>query len=115
MAPDPLANLVDAPLFIVPQVLERLRAYRHQPTPENLAGVATRDEQARLEAELDALAGRLLAGVQAHPTKFWVMTQFQKTLERCAGDSAAARRQLGGELNRLMTILGIDSSDAWWA
>ena len=97
MARDPLAAVVDAPLFIVPRVMDGLRAYRASAPP----------------GALDALAATLLAGIEAHPTKFWVMQQFQKTLERVGvGDGdAAARDQLGGELEKLMDILGIASSD----
>lgn len=90
---DPLAQVVDAPLFIVPRVLDGLRAYR---------------PQSALPA-LDALAERLLAGVAAHPTRFWVLKQFQQTLD--TADSDALRAQLAVELERLMDILGIDSSN----
>jgi hypothetical protein len=95
MARDPLADVVDAPLFIVPRVMDGLRAYRASAPPGALA----------------ALAATLLAGIEAHPTKFWVMKQFQKTLERAGDGDAAAGDQLGGELEKLMDILGIASSD----
>lgn len=85
MARDPLANVVDAPLFIVPRVMDGLRAYRASAAPGALA----------------ALADTLLAGIEAHPTKFWVMQQFRKSLEQVDG----------GELEKLMDILGIASSD----
>ena len=85
MARDPLANVVDAPLFIVPRVMDALRAYRVSAPP----GAPV------------ALADTLLAGIEAHPTKFWVMQQFQKSLEQVDG----------GELEKLMDILGIASSD----
>ena len=85
MARDPLANVVDAPLFIVPRVMDALRAYRAS-APPGAPG---------------ALADTLLAGIEAHPTKFWVMQQFQKSLEQVDG----------GELEKLMDILGIASSD----
>lgn len=98
MTPDPLASVVDAPLFIVPRVLDGLRAYRQRVKPGSLA------------APLDALAERLLAGVEAHPTKFWVMTQFQTTLH-AAGEDAGTRTQLATELEQLMDILGIGSSN----
>ena len=90
---DPLADVVDAPLFIVPRVLDGLRAYR--------AG----------SPSVARLVDTLLAGIEAHPTKFWVMKQFQKTLERVGDEDAAARDLVGGELEKLMAILGIDSSD----
>jgi len=111
MAYDPLSDLEDAPLFIVPRVLDRLRAFRARPRLEKLSGVDTRDERARLGALVDALAERLLAGVAAHPTKFWVTKQFQATLEAVAGEDTEAREHVGMELEELMDILGIDSSN----
>jgi hypothetical protein len=95
---DPLADLADAPLFIVPRVLDGLRAYRQRVQPGILA------------APLDALVERLLTGVEAHPTKFWVMQQFQNTLH-AAGEDADTRKALATELEQLMAILGIGSSD----
>jgi hypothetical protein len=95
MARDRLAHVVDAPLFIVPRVLDGLRAYRAR-APSGL---------------LVALADTLLAGIEAHPTKLWVMRQFQKVLEGVGDGDAAARDHLGGELEKLMDILGIASSD----
>ncbi|MGJ9417262.1 DUF4844 domain-containing protein [Massilia sp. CMS3.1] len=95
MVDNPLSYVVDAPLFIVARVLASLRAYRaHCPT-----------------RELEQLVDTLLAGIEAHPTKFWVMKQFQKTLEQVADEDAAVRELIGGELEKLMDMLGIDSSD----
>ena len=108
---DPLSDVEDAPLFVVPRVLDGLRAFRARPRLEKLPGVDTREERARLGALVDALVERLIAGVEAHPTKFWVMKQFQKTLEAVAGEDTEARDHVGIELEELMDILGIDSSD----
>jgi len=97
---DPLAGVVDAPLFIVPRVLDALRAYRERPRSANPAG-----------AQLDALLDRLLAGVAAHPTKFWVMRQFRDALQAVEGEDLEARTQFRSALEQLMDILGIGSSD----
>ena len=95
MVHNPLSCLVDAPLFIVPRVLARLRAYRaHCPM-----------------RELEQLVDALLAEIEAHPTRFWVMKQFQKTLARVADEDDAVRELVGAELEKLMDVLGIDSSD----
>lgn len=102
MERDPLSGMADAPLFIVPRVLDGLRAYR--PALEGLPDAA----RARLSAELDSLRGRLLEGIAAHPTKFWVMKQFQRALEAVKEEDANARRQFGAALEGLMTILGIE-------
>ena len=96
MERDPLAAVVDAPLFIVPRVLDGLRAYRNS---------------ACLADELVQLADTLLAGIEAHPTKVWVLKQFQKTLEEVGGHDAQAHEHVCGELEKLMAMLGITSSD----
>ena len=108
MARDPLAFVADAPLFVVPHVLERLRAYRDGLRPADLPADLPGE---RLAAVLDDLATRLLAGVEAHPTRFWVMKQFQQSLETVKDDAPAAREHFRGELERLMAILGIERSD----
>lgn len=93
MTRDPLANVVDAPLFIVPRVLDGLRAYRETSSSPPLA----------------ALVDTLLAGIEAHPTKSWVTRQFQKTLDQVG--EGEAREQLGKALEQLMDVLGIQSAD----
>ena len=95
MTRDPLADVVDAPLFIVPRVMDALRAYRTSAAPGALA----------------ALVDTLLAGIEAHPTKFWVMQQFRRTLEQVGDGDVAARDHVEGEMEKLMDILGIASSD----
>jgi len=96
MVRDPLVAVVDAPLFIVPRVLDGLRAYR---------------TSACLADELVQLTDRLLAGIEAHPTKFWVLKQFQKTLEELGDRDVQAHEHVRGELEKLMALLGIASSD----
>lgn len=97
---DPLSSVVDAPLFIVPRVLDALRACRERPRPPSPAAT-----------QLDALLDRLLAGVAAHPTKFWVMRQFRHALQAVEGEDVDARTQFRSALEELMDILGIGSSD----
>ena len=106
MIRDPLADAADAPLFIVPRVLDELRAYRQRPKLANLARTEAA-ERGRLGAQLDALADRLLAGVAAHPTRFWVMRQVQATLALLETDDGAARALVAGELEQLMAIPGV--------
>jgi hypothetical protein len=111
MARDPMAEVKDAPLFIVPRVLDGLRAYREGPKLADMPGVNPSPERERLAVVLDDLATRLLAGVEAHPTKFWVLKQFQESLELVQEEDTEAREHVGMELERLMGIVGIRSSD----
>jgi hypothetical protein len=108
---DPFEFVQDAPLFVVPRTLEQLRAFREGPKLADLPGVNPSPERERLAVVLDDLATRLLAGVEAHPTKFWVLKQFQQSLEIVEGEDTEAREHFGMELERLMEILGIESSD----
>jgi len=114
---DPFEFVKDAPLFIVPRTLEQLRAFRDGPKLADLPGVNPSPERERLAVVLDDLATRLLAGVEAHPTKFWVLKQFQESLEIVQEEDTEAREHFGAELERLMDMLGIESSDgllAWY-
>jgi hypothetical protein len=111
MARDPMAGVEDAPLFIVPRVLDQLRAFRDGPKLADLPGVNPSPERERLAVVLDDLANRLLAGIERHPTKFWVLKQFQASLEMVQSEDTEAREHFGTELERLMDILGIASSD----
>jgi hypothetical protein len=108
---DPFEFVKDAPLFIEPLVLEALRAFRDGPKLADLTGVNPSPDRERLAVALDDLATRLLAGVEAHPTKFWVLKQFQESLESVQEEDAEAREHFGAELDRLMAVLGIESSD----
>ena len=110
MERDPLRDVVDAPLFIVPRVLDALRAYRAAPKLARL-GHGAPEEAGRLRAAFDALADCLLAGIEGHPSTFWVMKQCQATLQLAAGASEDARRQCGAECRRLLAPLGIREAD----
>jgi hypothetical protein len=102
MERDPLEGMADAPLIVVPRMLDALRAFR--PAFDGLPDA----QRARLAAGLDDLRRRLLAGIEQHPTKFWVMKQFQRSLETMKNENAPARQQAGMALETLMRILGID-------
>lgn len=108
---DPFGHVVDAPLFVVPRMLDALRAYRDGPKLADLPGPNPSPERERLAAELARLAGTLLAGVERHPTKFWALKQVQQSLLAINGEDAEAREHVGPELERLMAILGIEDSD----
>jgi len=104
---DPFRFVEDAPLFVVPRTLDALRAFRAAP---RLAALHA-DERARLGPAIDAVADRLIAAIAARPTKFWVLKQFQPVLEAVRHDDTEARDHVGTELEELMEMLGIESSD----
>jgi hypothetical protein len=111
MARDPMEQVKDAPLFVVPRMLDALRAWRDGPKLADLPGPNPSPARERLASELDRLGGALLAGLERHPTKFWVLKQFQQSLEAVRDADAEAREHFGSELERVMDVLGIASSD----
>jgi len=89
MGHDPLRDVVDAPLFIVPRVMEGLRAFRPA-----LHGAAA--------AEFERLRARLLEGIERHPTRFWVMRQVEKSLEAVEAESCM---QFNAAVEELLAVL----------
>lgn len=104
-------RITDAPLFVVPRMLEALRAWRATPA---LDGVPVGSpEHARLIAELDLLGERLLAGIEAHPTRFWVMTRIRQALDAVGDASPQGRDAFGREVARVMALLGVVDVDGF--
>ena len=112
MEDDPLDDVEDEPVLVDEAVLERLRLFRQRETKlALLPGVDVRAERARLTAVLDELVDRLLEGVVQHPSKRWVMSVFQRALEQVETEDTEGRDHFGMELETVMDILGIESSD----
>ncbi|MBB3122510.1 DUF4844 domain-containing protein [Pseudoduganella violacea] len=108
---DPLSEVIDEPLSINSSILDELRAFRGTEKLENLPGTNTAAEKARLSNVLNDLLDRLLRGVEAHPSKLWVLTEFQKALVLVEGEDTEGREHFGMEMENIMDILSIDSSD----
>ena len=111
MTYNPLVEVIDAPLAIDASILNHLRDYRRRPKLVLLPGVDVTEERDRLENVLNHLVDRLIDGIEENPTKLWVLTQFQPSLESVEGEDTEAREHFGMELESVMEILGIDSSD----
>ena len=117
MARDPFEFVQDAPLFVVPRMLDQLCGYREGARLADLPGPNPSPERERLAAALDDLADRLIAGIAAHPSKFWVLKQVQRCLEALQEEDTEAHEHVGTELERVLAIVGIESSDgvlAWY-
>ena len=111
MSYDPLNDVEDEPLSVTAEVLEALAEHRRSEKLELLPGVDTVAEKARLSMLVDALLDRIHAGVAEHPTKLWVLKEFQGALEQLEDHDTEAREHLGMELEKIMDALGIESSD----
>jgi len=108
---DPLSDVVDEPLTIDGQVLQGLSAFRSRAKMVSLPGADPTTERQRLSGILNELADVLLRDVEAHPSKRWVMEQFQRSLVLVEAEDTEGREHFGSEMETLMEILGIDSSD----
>ncbi|MEF7615348.1 DUF4844 domain-containing protein [Aquincola sp. MAHUQ-54] len=111
MTYDPISDVADEPLTVLLSVIDALAEYRALSKLDLLPGVDTTAERGRLTDLVNGLTDQLLAGVAEHPSKLWVMRKFQSTLLRLEDHDTEAREHLGMELEKLMDILGIESSD----
>lgn len=111
MTYDPLSEVIDEPLSISPETILKLEILRESEKFIELPGTDTTEEQARLSHVFNALLDRLIAGLSTNPNKLWVMSQFQPSLEAVQMEDTEGRDHFGIHLERLMDILGIESSD----
>jgi hypothetical protein len=108
---DPLSDVQDEPLSLTPDVMTQLTSLRDTERFEELPGVDTALERERLSALFQNLLDRLLAGLLKNPRKRWVMEQFQPVLVAMQDEDTEAREHFGISLERIMDIVGIESSD----
>lgn len=108
---DPLSEVIDSPLSITADTLGLLREFRASEKFTDLPGLNRSEEQSRLSAALDGLLDQVIAGVQANPSKLWVMRQFQPVLDSLRSEDTEGREHFGAHLGQVMDILGIESSD----
>lgn len=108
---EPLSKVIDEPLSIDTSILEELKAFRQADKLDNLPGTDTAVEKVRLSNVLNDLVDRLLYDVEAHPSKLWVLTEFQKSLVLVEEEDTEGREHFGTEMENIMDILGIESSD----
>lgn len=111
MTYDPLTDVVDEPLAVTGNAVAQLVAFRNRPKLELLPGVDPTTERERLTHLLNSLADVLIAEIQSNPSKLWVLAQFQPYLEKVEGEDTEGREHFGMEIEEIMNILDIESSD----
>jgi hypothetical protein len=96
MSYDPLAEVIDEPLTVNASVIQNLLAFRHKPKLQHLPGINPSEERTRLSAVVNSLTDSLLQGIEAHPTKLWVMAEFQRHLRLVAsGNRSTSNKAVG--------------------
>ena len=91
--------------------LQELRAFRGKAKLDDLPGVDPGKERERLAAVLNELADALINGIESNPRKLWVMKRFQRFRARMETEDTEGREHFGMEVEQVMDILGIESSD----
>jgi hypothetical protein len=100
-------------LKVTPKVLSDLREFRLEPKFVDGAIYHAPSQAVRIAAaaHLNALLDRLVISVAAHPTKAFILSEFRRTLTEFDGADSEERDQLLVYLERIMDIVGIESSD----
>jgi len=111
MSYDPLHEVIDAPIEIDDSTVTKLHILKMVDKFGSLPGDNTAAEKQRLSTVLNDLLGRLISGIQANPTKLWVLTEFQQSLMLVESEDNEGREHFGTELESIMDVLGIESSD----
>ena len=107
---DPIDHVDDEPLSNASAAVRHLVEYRSEPKLVRLPGEIP-GERERLSAVVNRLIDDLIKGVEANPTKLWVMRHFQQVQEGISGEDTEGREHVGYELQRIMKILQIAKSD----
>lgn len=111
MTYDPLSEVIDEPLHVDAEVIATLVKFRSQPKLVLLPGVAPMLERERLSKAIDDLLDVLVVGIEDNPSKLWVLTQFRSALVQVQMEDTEGREHFGMEVEHIMDILGIESSD----
>ncbi len=108
---DPINRIEDHELTIDDSTINKLKDYSNTPKFVNISGVGLDDERGRLNNILNSLIKDLINGIKVNPSKLWVMQQFQIALIDIQDEDTEAREGFGTELENIMNILQIKSSD----
>jgi hypothetical protein len=108
---DPLSAVDDQPIAVDETLLAKLRDFRAAPRLQYLPGVDVYAEKERLSKVVNRLLDTLIELLPEQPTKHFVMKQFQYALVDVRYEETEGREHFGMELEQIMDILGIDSSD----
>jgi hypothetical protein len=100
-------------LKVTPKILSDLREFRRELKFEDGGIYHAPSEAVRIAAaaHLNELLDRLVASVAAHPTKAFVLSEFRRTLAEFDSSDSEERDRLLAYLERIMDIVGIESSD----
>ena len=104
----------DHTLILSPEALQGLSALQSEPKfhPEHLyPGARTEEVRRNAEAAINALLGRLRVGLPASPRKSYVLSECLDMLKAFEGKDTEEREQACTYCERVMELLGIESSD----
>lgn len=103
-------------ISITDMTFKELHDLRHEPKfHENAAsfypGAPNEATRSRCELALNALIDGLIAGLQSHPSKQYVLQQFRATLASFQNEDSEEKDRLLLYLEQIMDIAGVRSSD----
>ena len=96
--------------------LQRLVELRATPKFEaeeafGYVGFLPLDGRPAAEAELDLLIDRIIAGIEANPTKGFVLSEFRRTFVHFVESDTEDRERLMRYFEQIMNLVGMDTSD----
>jgi len=104
----------DQLLILAPEILQRLSVLRSEPkfSQESFyPGAPTEEIRLKAQREVNAMLDRLPAGLRESPQKSYVLSEFLEMLKAFEHEDAEEREHACTYCERVMDILGIESSD----
>lgn len=108
---DPLSEVVNEPISVSFQDVQKLQSLRNCEKFTKLPGMDIAAEQSRLSQILNELLENLMVGILENPNKLWVLSRFKTALELVQTEDTEGREHFGEYLEEIMDILHIESSD----
>ncbi len=104
----------DQPLVVTQEIFQHLSVLRSEPkfNEENLyPGAPTEEIRLSAERAVNAMIDRLSIGLRSSPRKSYALAEFLEMLKAFEEEDTEEREQACTYCERVMKILGIESSD----
>jgi len=115
---DPIGQVMDRKIEVTDEMIAALQAYHDAAKfhySDGLAACLRDDERELLRQLANALSKRLIDALRSNPSKLWVIQQMPQAIPHVQWVDSVVRDEFAGIATRLMNIIGIKSSNGYFA
>jgi hypothetical protein len=108
---NPLEKLKKQQLLITLKTLDALKDLLKEDRRFNCQMQNEEVKSHLIESEFNEVIQTIINGIEKHPTKYWFFEQLLPFLDNVMLEDTEVRETIGVEIEKMMDILGIESSD----